>query len=141
MPSYTTCKCGNRMMAEAKQCRACYYKALERGEHKPAARAVAPPVQPAKPLEGDCLHHWILESPPSTKGRCKKCGLMKEDNLTYWPYEPAAMQMQNVITGEGSMNRENSRKHDLDNDVLLAERAAAGNTWGGSDVIPRLSRL
>lgn len=29
---------------------------------------------------GDCVHHWVLESPRGelTPGRCKKCGKEKE---------------------------------------------------------------
>jgi hypothetical protein len=31
-------------------------------------------------LVGDCIHHWVLESPRGelTPGRCKKCGKEKE---------------------------------------------------------------
>lgn len=31
-------------------------------------------------LVGDCVHHWVLESPKGelTPGRCKKCGKERE---------------------------------------------------------------
>lgn len=36
--------------------------------------------QPKPVLEGECVHHWIIESPrgPSSPGVCKYCGATQE---------------------------------------------------------------
>lgn len=45
---------------------------VERGSYMSKAEALQ--------VVGECVHHWILESPRGelTPGRCKKCGKEKE---------------------------------------------------------------
>lgn len=33
----------------------------------------------------DCVHYWLIEAPegPTSKGRCKFCGLVREFNNTW----------------------------------------------------------
>ena len=66
---------------------------------------------PKSRLRSQCSHHWVIESPdgPTSVGRCKYCGAVKEfsNYLPYssWAEEKAANRKRPRRKGSGQGER------------------------------------